>query len=400
MPEVYILIIPGFGIISTTISASSNKSVFGHNGSLIEIFQLTQQTICRKLKNWYFSLLLLNTINVSNTLYSLIVKTFVILSNPQITKARGLHLKSKIIVNKFWLSMWVGISEAIRLLSTLLNKTYVNVIYFFTINQHYDDILYNNHVISENSRLNICNSCNNNNKFEQWLAGLIDGDGCFQLSKKGYASLEIVMELRDKRCLYAIKQRYGGSVKLRAGDNHLRYRLHHKTGLLNLIISVNGLIRNPVRIIQLAKICLKYNIELKNSQPLTYYDGWLSGFFDSDGSIYMNHLSGQLFVTVSQKNRFLLDDLLKLYGGKIYILAKQGAFKWTCFRKDEIINLVNNYFKVNACRSEKLVRLNMVDKYYELRALHAHSALPNTVLGKVWKKYLTKWNNVVIKKEI
>jgi cytochrome c oxidase subunit 1 len=31
-PEVYILIIPGFGIISTTISANSNKSVFGYIG--------------------------------------------------------------------------------------------------------------------------------------------------------------------------------------------------------------------------------------------------------------------------------------------------------------------------------------------------------------------------------
>ncbi len=31
-PEVYILIIPGFGIISTTISTSSNKNVFGYLG--------------------------------------------------------------------------------------------------------------------------------------------------------------------------------------------------------------------------------------------------------------------------------------------------------------------------------------------------------------------------------
>ena len=31
-PEVYILIIPGFGIVSTTISAGSNKSVFGYLG--------------------------------------------------------------------------------------------------------------------------------------------------------------------------------------------------------------------------------------------------------------------------------------------------------------------------------------------------------------------------------
>lgn len=33
-PEVYILIIPGFGVISTTIAASSNKSVFGQDGPL------------------------------------------------------------------------------------------------------------------------------------------------------------------------------------------------------------------------------------------------------------------------------------------------------------------------------------------------------------------------------
>lgn len=134
--------------------------------------------------------------------------------------------------------------------------------------------------------------------FDEWLAGLIDGDGCFQLSKKGYASLEIVMELRDKHCLYQIKQKFGGSVKLRAGDNHLRYRLHHKAGLLNQIRSINGLIWNPVRMLQLGKICEKYGINLIYPQPLTYNSGWFAGFFDSDGSIYMSESSGQLFITV------------------------------------------------------------------------------------------------------
>jgi len=81
------------------------------------------------------------------------------------------------------------------------------------------------------------------------------------------------MELRDKHCLYQIKQKFGGSVKLRAGNNHLRYRLHNKAGLLDLINAVNGLIRNPVRIIQLGKICLNYDISLIDPQPLTYYNG-------------------------------------------------------------------------------------------------------------------------------
>jgi hypothetical protein len=81
------------------------------------------------------------------------------------------------------------------------------------------------------------------------------------------------MELRDKHCLYQIKDKFGGSVKLRAGDNHLRYRLHHKAGLLNLINAVNGLIRNPVRILQLGKICEKYGLNLIDPQPLSYDNG-------------------------------------------------------------------------------------------------------------------------------
>lgn len=41
----------------------------------------------------------------------------------------------------------------------------------------------------------------------------------------------------------------------------------------------------------------------------------------------MNESSGQLFITANQKNKFLLDALVELYGGKIYPMVKVGAFK-------------------------------------------------------------------------
>jgi hypothetical protein len=94
-----------------------------------------------------------------------------------------------------------------------------------------------------------------------------------------------------------------------------------------LINNVNGLIRNPNRLLQLEKICQKYEIEFKYPQKLTYNNGWLSGFLDADGSIYLNMSSVQIFITASQKNCLLLEPLVDLYGGQIYTMGKIQAFK-------------------------------------------------------------------------
>lgn len=118
----------------------------------------------------------------------------------------------------------------------------------------------------------------NNKKWNQWLAGLIDGDGSFYLTKKGYASLEITMDIRDEHALQLIKNVYGGSIKLVSGARALRYCLRHKEGFLALVNDVNGEIRNSYRLMQLKKNCLKYEIALIYSYKLTYNNGWLSGF--------------------------------------------------------------------------------------------------------------------------
>ena len=81
--------------------------------------------------------------------------------------------------------------------------------------------------------------------FFEWLAGLIDGDGHFNLSKGGTARLQITMGIRDKKALYEIQQKLGGSIYTIANANALRYQLSHKKGLIVLLNGVNGLIRNP-----------------------------------------------------------------------------------------------------------------------------------------------------------
>lgn len=390
-------------MISHIVSTFSGKPIFGLNGPRY-LIDILKRAICGKVTEWYSCEQ--NTISLSHFFYTwifydkekffrkdqsadiytkfvyyqiyvliihmlVLVKIFVYYYNPQITKARIFNIyKSNITLNS-GLSMLVGISEAIRSLFLHWKSQKFHSSFSFIIRNH----------SSSSKKEDII--------FNQWLAGLIDGDGCFQLSKKGYASLEIVMETRDKHCLYLIKQRFGGSVKLRSGVKWLRYRLHHKKGLLDLIQAIKGQIRNPIRFIQLAKICDLYNIELLPVQSLTYENGWFSGFFDSDGSVYLNLESSQMFITASQKNKYILEPLMTLYGGSIY-LHKEN-FKWVVYKKSEVIKILD-YFKLCPSRSAKHKRLKAIKRFYELREVKAHLSSTNSVLGKAWNKFILKWN--------
>jgi LAGLIDADG endonuclease len=299
-------------------------------------FYLMQQTVSEEFINN-----LLDTLSVSYIICTSKVKILLNMNNSQVTKA---------------FNSLVGTSEAIRLLN-------INA-------RHY-------------SKGNI--------KWNQWLAGLIDGDGSFLLSKKGYASLEITMDIRDEHALQIIKNVYGGSIKLRSGANALRYRLHHKSGLLKLINDVNGHIRNSHRLVQLNKICLKYDLNLIYPEKLIFENGWLSGFFDADGTVTINQTNTQFSISASQKTSELLQPLIELYGGSIYIdKGSSQSFKWYITKREDILKLIE-YFKIYPSRSAKQNRLHLIPKYYELKDLKAHKALAGTLLNKSWQYFYNKW---------
>lgn len=304
------------------------------------------------------------------------------------------------------ISKLVGISEAIRLILVFIKLKLTNLIAkplifkqqnFKTLCSPFLKKNNRNSLIFTRSMSTGVNTSSSDYKmrdsedlaFRQWLAGLIDGDGYFLLSKNGYNSCEITMDARDKKVLYLIQHKYGGSVKQISNAYAFKYKLRNRAGLIALINDVNGLIRNPARLLQINKLCEKFNIELKYANNVIFNDGWLSGFIDSDGSVYFNEASGQVFISISQKNKYLLEPLIHIYGGRVDISSpKIEAFKYVIYRKAELYNLIDNYFNKYPLRTGKMKRVNLIKQFYLVRPSKKEN---DVVKLNEWVKFKDKW---------
>lgn len=227
--------------------------------------------------------------------------------------------------------------------------------------------------------------------FNEWLGGLIDGDGCLLVSKKGYCSLEITMGIDDEHALNFIKNKLGGSIKLRSGCKALRYRLHNKKGILDLINRINGNIHNTIRLEQLKKICSIYNITIKEPVLLTYNNGWFAGMFDSDGCVSIDKNFYNITISVTQKYKENIIHFQKIFKNNItYNKCENGYYTWYVSKKNEILNMLD-YFKQHPSRSAKKFRLHRIPRLYYLKEIKAYKQPINSFNYKVWCKTLEKF---------
>ena len=118
---------------------------------------------------------------------------------------------------------------------------------------------------------------NNDIAFKEWFAGMIDGDGCFLVNKKGYTSLEITVDQKDLYLLHYIQDKVGGgNIKLRSGSKSYRYRMHYKKGMMNVVNMVNGYIQHRISKSQLHRVCSVMNIPIQDTVNLTKNSHWFA----------------------------------------------------------------------------------------------------------------------------
>jgi len=187
---------------------------------------------------------------------------------------------------------------------------------------------------------------------------------------------EITMGLRDEHALQQIKAKLGGSVKLRSGCRAIRYRLHHKEGMFNLIRRIQGEIRNSVRQKQFQLICEKLHERTPTPHqeigdpisfvpfPLSRENGWFAGFFDADGTITLSMKRGipQVTISVTNKTAEDLSPFKEFFSGNIYHDKATDCYKWTIQGKVDLLSFLD-YIKKYPARSSKKSRLFLLPRF-------------------------------------
>lgn len=162
-----------------------------------------------------------------------------------------------------------------------------------------------------------------------WLAGLIDADGGFYISRGRYVSCEITMHEKEVQTLYWIKRHLGGSLTPRVKKKAFRWRLHKKQPIDMLLKQTNGYYQTQRVQNQYQKACTLYGIVPFPPEKISLETAWLAGFFSGDGSFSIKSRAGfQPSASIGQTEKAPLDSIAALLGGGVYYDKFSASWIW------------------------------------------------------------------------